>query len=261
MPTAYHDALDAALDGLGISLDAAARAGIDGHVRLLLAWNGAINLTAIRDPAAIAVRHVADSLAALDEFRRRGINRFVDLGSGGGFPGLPLAAALPADQALLIDSVGKKVRFLTTVVEAVGLDERVAAEAARSESLAADPADRERWQAVTARAVGPLAELIELALPLLRPGGILVAWKRVGGTGGSSLAEEIAAGRRALADIDRDGRLDVRPAIGTSAAGAVPVATSVADLVDHRLVVVERGRGPIHAGWPRDPAARRRTPW
>lgn len=258
LPSAYHDALDAAVDGLGIGLDAEARAAIDGHVRLLLAWNAAINLTTIRDPAAIAVRHVADSLCALDELRRRGIDRFVDLGSGGGFPGLPLAAALPADRALLIDSIGKKVRFLATVVAAVGLDQRVAAEAARSESLAADPADRGRWQAVTARAVAPLAELIELALPLLRPGGILVAWKREGGTeGGAGLGDELAAGRRAIAGIDRDARLEVRRAIPVSAAG--PAA--VADLVDHRLVVVERGRGPIASTWPRDPAARRRVPW
>ena len=250
LPTAYHDALDAALVGLGIGLSAPARAAIDGHVRLLLAWNEAINLTAIRDPAAIAVRHVADSLGALDELRRRGIDRFVDLGSGGGFPGLPLAAALPADRALLIDSVGKKVRFLATVAEAVGLGQRVAAEAARSESLAADPADRGRWQAVTARAVAPLAELIELALPLLRPGGILVAWKRTDGTGGLGLADELAVGRRALAGIDRDGRLDVRPA-----------NDAVADLAAHRLIVVERGRKPIADMWPRDPAARRRVPW
>lgn len=250
LPTAYHDALDAALDGLGIGLDAVARAAIDGHVRLLLAWTSAINLTAIRDPAAIAVRHVADSLSALEELRRRGIDRFVDLGSGGGFPGVPLAAALPADRALLIDSVGKKVRFLATVVEAVGLDRHVAAEAARSESLAANPADRGTWQAVTARAVAPLAELIELALPLLSRGGILVAWKRTDGTGGPGLADELAAGRRALAGIDRDARLDIRPA-----------SDAVADLAGHRLVVVERGRGPIPATWPRDPAARRRQPW
>lgn len=250
LPTAYHDALGDALDRLGIGLDAIAREAIDGHVRLLLAWNAAINLTAIRDPAAIAVRHVADSLSALDELRRRGVDRFIDLGSGGGFPGIALAAALPADRALLIDSVGKKVRFLATVLAAVGLDQRVAAEAVRSESLAADPADRERWQAVTARAVAPLAELIELALPLLQPGGILVAWKRTDGTGGPGLSDELAAGRRAIAGIDRDGRLDVRPA-----------NDAVADLAGHRLVVVERGGGPIESTWPRDPAARRRVPW
>src|SRR6185369_17877151 len=164
---AYDDALADGLDALGIVLSAEAREAIDGHVRLLLAWTGAINLTAIRDPAAIAIRHVVDSLTGLAILRDRGIDRFVDLGSGGGFPGIPLAAALPADRALLIDSIGKKVRFLETVVAAVGLGGHVAAEPARSESLASNRADRGRWPAVTARAVAPLAELIELALPLL----------------------------------------------------------------------------------------------
>jgi 16S rRNA (guanine527-N7)-methyltransferase len=176
LPAAYHDGLDAGLSALGLVLDPDARAAIDGHVRLLLAWTGAINLTAIRDPAGIAIRHVLDSLTGLAVLRGRAIDRFVDLGSGGGFPGIPLAAALPAERALLIDSIGKKVRFLATAVGAVGLGERVTAEAARSESLAARRADRGAWPAVTARAVGALAELVEQALPLLRPDGILVAW-------------------------------------------------------------------------------------
>ncbi|MBA2721207.1 MAG: 16S rRNA (guanine(527)-N(7))-methyltransferase RsmG [Chloroflexi bacterium] len=257
MPPAYHDALDAALAGLGIDLDDTARSAIDGHVRLLIAWNAVINLSAIRDPAGIAIRHVADSLTALPELRRRGIDRFVDLGSGGGFPGLPLAASVPADRALLIDSVGKKVRFLATVIEATGMGRSVAAEAARSESLAASPADRGRWPAVTARAVAPLAELVELALPLVRPGGILVSWKRDAASGGRGLADELAAGRRALAAIDPEGRIDVQPALSGRASGH----GILAELVDHRLILVERGRGPVAGAWPRDPAARSRGAW
>jgi 16S rRNA (guanine527-N7)-methyltransferase len=212
----------------------------------------AINLTAIRDPVAIATRHVIDSLTGLAVLRDRHIDGFVDLGSGGGFPGIPLAAALPADRALLIDSIGKKVRFLATVVDAVGLGDHVAAEPARAESLAASRADRSRWPAVTARAVGPLAELIELAFPLLRPGGVLVAWKRVSSEDPLGLEEEVAAARRALVAIDPSARIVVEAPIG---------ALDLADLFDHRLVTVERGPGPIAATWPRDPATRRRQPW
>ena len=76
------------------SWSSAQRSAIDGHVRLLLAWNQSINLTAIRDPEAVAIGHVVDSLSALPVMRERGLRRFVDLGSGGGFPGLPVAAAL-----------------------------------------------------------------------------------------------------------------------------------------------------------------------
>jgi len=103
LPATYAAALDPALTALGVALEPPARRAIDDHVRLLLAWNAAINLTAVRDPAEIAVRHVADSLTGLAALRAAGADRFVDLGSGGGFPGIPLAAALPADRALLVD--------------------------------------------------------------------------------------------------------------------------------------------------------------
>src|SRR4029079_15248598 len=109
LPASYHDALDSALTAFGLWLADDVRGAIDDHVRLLLAWNAAINLTAVRDPAAIAIRHVADSLTGLRVLRERGVDRFVDLGSGGGYPGIPLAAALPADRALLADSTAKKV--------------------------------------------------------------------------------------------------------------------------------------------------------
>jgi 16S rRNA (guanine527-N7)-methyltransferase len=167
-----------------------------------------------------------------------------------------LAAALPAERALLVDSIGKKVRFLATVVAAVGLDRHVAAEAARSESLAASRADRGRWPAVTARAVAPLGELIELGLPLLHPGGVLIAWKRESGADPFALEAEVAAARRAVGAIDPGSRIGVEAPVGP--------ASGLADravLADHRLVIVERGTGPITATWPRDPATRRRQPW
>ena len=191
LPSGYDDALVAVLEALGLPLDPAARAAIDGHLRLLLAWTAAINLTAVRDPVTAATAHVLDSLSAVPLLRRHGIDRYVDLGSGGGLPGVPIAAALPATEALLVESVGKKARFLEVAVDAVGLADRVAVEPVRAEALAADPDHRSAWPAVTVRAVAGLAELIELAFPLLRPGGILVAWKR------GELVEELAAGRRA----------------------------------------------------------------
>ncbi len=228
---------------------------LDGHVRLLLAWNAAINLTAIRDPAAIAIRHVADSLTGLAPLRERRIDRFADLGSGGGFPGIPLAAALPADRALLVDSVGKKVRFLTTVVEAVGLSGRAAAEPVRAEALAAGR-DRGQWPAVTARAVAPLAELIEIGLPLLRPGGVLVAWKRTDVDQPAALDAELAAAERALAAVDPGGRTTVEPG-----AGPIPPTAALAGLGGHVLVIVERGPDAIDRRWPRDPSVRSRGSW
>src|SRR5512140_1456120 len=122
LPPAYDAALRGGLGALGVALDPDARGAIDGHARLLLAWTEAINLTAIREPAAVALRHVIDSLTAVPVLRERAIDRFVDIGSGGGYPGLPLAAALPATRALLAEPIGKKAGFLNTVIAATGLE-------------------------------------------------------------------------------------------------------------------------------------------
>lgn len=101
--------LDQGLDALGLAgLPAHIRTGLVDHLRLLLAWNQSINLTAIRDPATAVREHILDSLTALPILRDRGIDAVLDLGSGGGYPGLPLALALPARRTLLVESVGKK---------------------------------------------------------------------------------------------------------------------------------------------------------
>ena len=240
LPFSYGAALAAGLDALRITLDPGARAAIDGHVRLLLAWTTAINLTSVREPARVARRHVVDSLAALELLRARGVDRFLDLGSGGGFPGLPLAAAMPAAEALLVEAVAKKAHFLAAVVEATGLLGRVRVVADRAEALARAGQERGRWPAVTARAVGALGDLIELAFPLLRPGGHLVAWKR------GDLAAELEEARRASR------------ALGGGELEMVPVGDP--ELAGHVLVVVTKRRATPSA-FPRDPALRKRRPW
>lgn len=239
LPTGYERVLDAGLDELGLRLEPRERRRLGDQARLLIAWTAAVNLTAIRDPEAVARLHVLDSLTAVTELRARGADRFLDLGSGGGYPGLPLATVVPA-AALLVESIGKKARFLDAVVEATGLGGRVAVAARRAEALAADVAHRERWPLVTARAVADLGELVELAFPLLVTGGTLVAWKR------DPTADELAAGRRAARALG-GGRIAVRE-----------VTTEL--LPGHCLVLVEK-RGPTPPGYPRDPARRLRRPW
>jgi 16S rRNA (guanine527-N7)-methyltransferase len=240
LPAAYDAALDGGLAALGISLTTTARAAIDGQARLLLAWTTAINLTSIRDPAAVALGHVVDSLTGLAVLRERRVERFLDLGSGGGYPGLPLAAALPAARVVLLEPVAKKARFLSVAVAATGLAGTVEAAPVRAEALAADARHRGRWPAVTARAVANLADLVELAFPLLEPGGCLVAWKR------GDLAAELAAADRAMAALG-GGQLEVRP-------------VTVPGLPTHALIVAAP-RGFVPASYPRDPATRKRRPW
>jgi 16S rRNA (guanine527-N7)-methyltransferase len=240
LPDDYARVLDRGLHELGLVLDTEARAAIDGHVRLLLAWTRAINLTAIRDPAGVATGHVLDSLSAVPRLRARGTDRILDLGSGGGFPGLPIAATLRGAAVTLLEPIRKKAAFLQTAVDATGLAHRVAVVAARAEALAADPTERGSWSVATARAVASAADLVELAFPLLEPGGVLVAWKR------GDLDAELAAASRAVEALG-GGTLDVH-------------AVAVDGLDRHRLVTIRR-TGRVPDAYPRDPAARRRRPW
>jgi 16S rRNA (guanine527-N7)-methyltransferase len=239
LPAAYSAALDRSLEILALRLDTRTRRAIDDHVRLLMAWNRAINLTAVRDPVAIAIRHVADSLSGVSVLRRARSSSLLDLGSGGGFPGLPLALAVPIERTLLVDSVGKKTHFLDVAVEALGVGERVTVAPARAENLAAERAHREQWSAVTARAVGTLADVLELAFPLLAPGGLVLAWK------GALEWPEVAAAERAITALGGGGVEIVE--------GPLP------DLPGHRLVVITK-RGPTPGSFPREPAVRRRRP-
>ena len=136
----------------------------------------------IRAPAAVALGHVVDSLAGrARSLRERGIERVPRSGVGRRLPGHPAwrrRSRRRRTPGCLVEPVGKKARFLTTVVDAVGLDGRIHVDARRAEDVAADGRHRGRWQVVTARAVASTADLVELAFPLLAHGGALVAWKR-----------------------------------------------------------------------------------
>ena len=130
-------------------------------------------ITAVRDPAEGVDVHVADALVALELDVVRSATRVADLGSGGGFPGLVLATALPDAEFNLVESVGRKCAFLDRAAAALGLD-NVNVVSGRSEDWAEGRDDND---VVTVRAVAPLAVVVEYAAPLLRPDGTLVAWK------------------------------------------------------------------------------------
>jgi 16S rRNA (guanine527-N7)-methyltransferase len=153
---------------------------------------------------------------------------------------MPLAAVLPADLAVLVESVGKKARFLQAAAEATGLEARVQVAARRVEDLAAESAHRERWPAVLARAVGSLAELVELAFPLLERGGHLIAWK------GDLSGDELAAGRRAVVGLG---------------GGHVAVVPSPTPGQPRNRLVIATKRGATASAFPRNPATRKRRPW
>ncbi|MDQ3407435.1 MAG: 16S rRNA (guanine(527)-N(7))-methyltransferase RsmG [Chloroflexota bacterium] len=252
----FGTTLDAGLVDLGLVLPSGVRAAVEAQARLLLAWNDSVNLSAHGTPERIAREHVTDSLTAWPLLG--GIASLLDLGSGAGYPGLPLAVALPVPRVALVDSIGKKVRFLEAAAAAALQELRaagqqdshpgdrplpaIAALNARAEDLARERAHREAWDVVTARAVAPMVELIELCLPLLRIGGRLVAWKRDDGAG--SLERELAAAA----------------GVGQACGGASPAIHRVAarGLEDHRLVLITKRRATPRE-FPRLVAERRRA--
>ncbi len=147
-----------------------------------------IALTAVRDVTVGVETHVADSLAGLRVAEVREASQIADLGSGGGFPGLVLAIALPGARVALVESVVKKAAFLRDVVAELGLDDRVDVIPERAETW---PEGLGAADVVTARALASLPVLLEYAAPLLREAGVLVAWK--GARSGEEEADALVA--------------------------------------------------------------------
>jgi 16S rRNA (guanine527-N7)-methyltransferase len=176
--------------GIGIELSPDQARTIARHLALVLEANEHMNLTAIREPAEALRLHVCDSLLALPELLECPEGPCVDLGSGAGFPGIPLAV-VSGRRFVLCESIKRKALFLDTVVDDLGLGYHVAVDSRRAEDLS--KTDRERFTCVVARAVAPLSALVELASPLLAEGGRLVALK-------SRSSDEIA-------DADRTARV------------------------------------------------------
>jgi 16S rRNA (guanine527-N7)-methyltransferase len=161
----------------------------------LLAWNQRTNLTAITEPHEVVVKHFVDSitgLLVLPSAPAEGPDiALADIGAGAGFPGLALKLARPSIRLTLVDSVGKKTAFLRHMVGVLGLRD-VTVVTGRAEDLAREPARREQFDVVVSRAVAALPALLELLLPLVRVGGIALAWKR------DDIADELWASDRAL---------------------------------------------------------------
>jgi 16S rRNA (guanine527-N7)-methyltransferase len=145
----------------------------------LLAWNERINLTAIRDPGQVRVKHFLDSLTCLTILREASIGRVIDVGTGAGFPGLPLKIACPEMQLCLVESVGKKADFCRHMVRTLGL-QGVEVVQERAEVIGQAPGRRESYDWAVARAVAEMPVLVEYLLPLVRVGGTALAMKGEG---------------------------------------------------------------------------------
>lgn len=177
---------------LGIDLTPPQYALLERYVGLVVSWRARLNLTGVQTEAEAARVLVVDALACLPHLPDRGT--VVDLGSGSGTPGVPIAVARPAVRVLLVEASRKKAGFLGVVLRALGLANADVVHA-RAEALGRTPAHRERYDAATARAVASLPVLAELALPLVRVGGVAVFPK---GSHANAEMRAAAAGLRLL---------------------------------------------------------------
>jgi 16S rRNA (guanine527-N7)-methyltransferase len=159
---------------LGVAMNREQAGQLALHGRQLLEWNQKVNLTAITDPEQIAVKHFLDAIAPLNHIPAHG--RILDIGTGGGFPGLPLKVMRPGIPMTLIDGVRKKISFVQEMIRQLGL-QRIEALHTRAEALAGQAAYAQGFQTIVCRALTDMDRIVKLAVPLLAPGGCILAYK------------------------------------------------------------------------------------
>ena len=162
---------------LGMDLSPVQEEAFQVYAQELLLWNERINLTAIREPADMIRKHFLDSLTCTYAWREmEPPASLIDIGTGAGFPGIPLKILMPGLRLTLVESIGKKADFCRHIVDTLLL-ENVEVITARAEEVGAQGAHREMYDAATARAVAQLNILAEYLLPLVRVGGFAIAQK------------------------------------------------------------------------------------
>lgn len=167
--------LKTGIERLALELSAEQVQKLADYIDLLVKWNKAYNLTAIRDPEEMVVKHLLDSLAIVPHINR---SPLLDVGTGPGLPGIPLAITRPELDITLLDSNGKKTRFLTQAKVSLGLD-NVTVIHGRVEQAIADQKTDKRFQIVTSRAFASLSDMVTLARETLANDGHFIAMKGV----------------------------------------------------------------------------------
>lgn len=197
----------------GLALSTRQLAQLAVYERELLLWNEKFNLTAIRDVEGIRAKHFLDSLSCSLAWKERIPHRLIDVGTGAGFPGIVLKLLYPGLKLTLVESVGKKASFCTHIVQTLEL-ENVEVLAERAEAVGQNPAHREKYDWVVARAVATMPVLAEYLLPLVKVGGGMLAQKGESGPAEVRAAEtalKLLGGRiRKLVKVELPGVADER---------------------------------------------------
>ena len=228
--TAFEEILAARVAEAGIPLTAEQIGQFSVYHEMLLDWNTRMNLTALTAPEDVAVKHIIDSLTAYDAARFDGARTLIDVGTGAGLPGIPLAVYAPHLTVTLLDSLNKRVRFLTEVTRAMNL-ENVRCIHARAEEAARAKEHRAHYDIAVSRAVARMPVLLEYTLPFVRVGGSVLALK------GRAYAEEAAEARGAAVRLG-GGAITVRP-------------VQLPGLDDVRAILAVRKERPTPKAYPR----------
>jgi 16S rRNA (guanine527-N7)-methyltransferase len=178
----------------GIELSSAQLDAFERYDRELVAWNARVNLTAITARDEVIVKHFLDSLSVAPVLRRLASHSLIDIGSGAGFPGLPLKIVFPSLRVTLLEATGKKVEFLKHMIAELNLLDATTIHG-RAEEWSRDAAHREKYDVAVARAVAELPTLLEYALPFARVGGVFIAYK------GVDVDDELRRAERAIKEL------------------------------------------------------------
>lgn len=205
---------------LGIALSEAQTDQFMQYLSLLLEWNEKMNLTAITDPVEVVQKHFIDCISVLPHLDLQGGETMIDVGTGAGFPGVPLKIANPALQVTLLDALQKRLTFLDTLTQSLDLSD-VTLVHSRAEDGGQNPDLREQFDLCVSRAVANLAVLLEYCLPFVKVGGKLAALK------GPDATQEIEQAQNAL------------QIVGGKVTAVIPITIPHTDL-QHQLVLVEK---------------------
>lgn len=236
----YEELLRRAFADVGVPFEEATYKRFMQYMSLLQEWNQKMNLTAITEDEEVVKKHFIDSMKIFKVPEVASARTVIDVGTGAGFPGVPMAIADPTKEVTLMDSLNKRLLFLQEVGDQLGITGQLQFVHARAEEAGSDPDHRQRYDVAVSRAVANMTLLAEYCLPFVRVGGVFVAMK------GPNVMDELKSAELAIETL------------GGHIREIIEVDIEDSDL-KHNLVVVEKVR-PTDRKYPRHPSIIKKKP-